>query len=340
MAKKNLTPEELQAKLDKKANHNKIFFGTFAKALAVFLAVVVAWSLLTIAFTGPSVGGVVVNGGTSSDSSSDDFGSDDFGSDDFGGDDATTDDATTDEGTADDGASDDVNTPSGDSSATDNGGSAAKPASKAELIKLLNAETAKAAKGSYKLSRVGKIIKPIDVGSATKTLNSIIQGVDANASLDSVVGGFLGLNKPINADVKNGKGEGFDSKYMLKAMNLTEADVTAFDVNGDKYTIRIKDCKNPNASSALAHASNDYITFAEVNKSIANEVGNAVKVDEGASVANYKNIIFTATIVNGKLTNLEYSLGFDATLKLKIAVVSATGTGEASITGKYTNITY
>ena len=340
MAKKNLTPEELQAKLDKKANHNKIFFGTFAKALAVFLAVVVAWSLLTIAFTGPSVGGVVVNGGTSSDSSSDDFGSDDFGSDDFGSDDATTDDTTTDDGTADDGASDDANTPSGDSGATDNGGSAAKPSSKAEVIKLLNAETAKAAKGSYKLSRVGKIIKPIDVGSATKTLNSIIQGVDANASLDSVVGGFLGLNKPVNADVKNGKGEGFDSKYMLKAMNLTEADVTAVDVNGDKYTIRIKDCKNPNASSALAHASNDYITFAEVNKSIANEVGTAVKVDEGASVANYKNIIFTATIVNGKLTNLEYSLSFDATLKLKITLVSATGTGEASITGKYTNITY
>lgn len=339
MAKKNLTPEELQAKLDKKANHNKIFFGTFAKALAVFLAVVVAWSLLTIAFTGPSVGGVVVNGGTSSDSSSDDFGSDDFGSDDFGSDDATTDDTTTDDGTADDGASDDANTPSGDSGATDNGGSAAKPSSKAEVIKLLNAETAKAAKGSYKLSRVGKIVKPIDVGSATKTLNSIIQGVDSNASLDSVVGGFLGLNKPVNADVKNGKAD-VDAKYLLKAMNLTEADVTAVDVNGDKYTIRIKDCKNPNASSALAHASNDYITFAEVNKSIANEVGTAVKVDEGASVANYKNIIFTATIVNGKLTNLEYSLGFDATLKLKITLVSATGTGEASITGKYTNITY
>ena len=210
----------------------------------------------------------------------------------------------------------------------------------AEFVAFLNRETAKAAKGSYKVSRTGTIVKPIDVGSATGALNKIIQGVDENASLDSVVGGFLGLNKPVNAEVKNGKGEGFDVKYMIKAMNLTEADTTSVNVSGNKYTIKIKDCRNPNASSALAHASNDYITFAEVNKSIANEVGSAVKVDEGASVANYKNITFVATIENGKLTNLEYTLSFDASLKMKLAVVTATGTGEASITGKYTNITY
>ncbi len=343
MAKKNLTPEELQAKLDRKANHSKIFFGTFAKALAVFLAVVVAWSLLTICFTGPSVGGVVVNGGASTDSGSDDFGGDDFGGDDFGGDDfggddATTDEGATDEGATDEGATDDANTPSGDNGSSNNG-SATKPASKAELIKLINAETAKAAKGTYKLSRAGKMVKAIDVGSATGILNGIIQGVDKNSDLNSVVGGFLGLNKPVNADVKNGKGEGFDSKYMLKAMNLTEADVAAVNTDGDKYVIRIKDCQNPNANSAMAHATNDYITFAEVNKSISDSVGNAVKVDEGKSIVNYNKITFTATIVNGKLTALEYSYTFDATLKIK-AGISITGTGEASITGKYTNITY
>ena len=218
-----------------------------------------------------------------------------------------------------------------------------KPAAltKADVIKIFNAETAKAAKGSYKLTRGGKFIKPIDVGSATGALNKIIHGVDENASLDSVVGGFIGVKaQPITGTVKAGKGEGFDAKYMIKAMNLTEADVTSFSVNGNKYTITVKDCTNPNASSAMARATNDYITFPEVNKSIANEVGNAVKVVESESKANYKKITFVATIVDGKMTNLEYSYTFDATLSLKLAIIGATGTGEAAITGKYTDIKY
>ena len=209
------------------------------------------------------------------------------------------------------------------------------------VIKFFNAETAKAAKGSYKLTRTGKFIKAIDVGNATSALNSIIQGVDENASLDSVVGGFLGIKKdPITAEVKNGKGEGFDGKYMIKAMTLTEADVKDFAVNGNKYSIQINACTNPGANSAIAHATNDYITFAEVNQSIANEVGSAVKVVEGESQATYNKIVFTATVVDGKITALDYSYTFGATLKIKLAIMNATGTGEAEIIGKYTNVKY
>ena len=69
------------------------------------------------------------------------------------------------------------------------------------------------------------------------------------------------------------------------------------------------------------------------------EIG-AVKVVEGESQANYTKILFTATIVDGKLTALDYSYTFSATLKIKLAIMNATGTGEASITGKYTNIKY
>ena len=215
------------------------------------------------------------------------------------------------------------------------------PSSKADLIKFINEETAKAAKGSYKLTRSGKFIKNIDAGSVTNALNSIIHGVDENASLDSVVGGFLGIKaQPITGAVTNGQGEGFDAKYMLKGMNLTEADVTSYSVDGNKYTFTVKDCTNPNASSAMAHATNDYITYAEVNQSIANEIGNAVKVVENESVANYKNIKFIVTVDNGKITAMEYSYTFDATLKLKLAIINATGTGEAAISGKYTDIEY
>lgn len=337
MAKKNYTPEEMQAKSEKKSANCKLFFGTFTKALAVFLAIVVAWSLVTIAFVAPSLGGTVVAGTATNNGGStntDNSGSVDAPATDdenlLGGNDSTDvpadDDATTDAPAGDDATTD---APAGD-----------KKLTKADVIKLFNETSAKAAKGSYKLSRVGKVTKRIDVGSATDTLNGIITGVDKNASLDTVVGGFLGIKDPINAVITNGKGEGFDGKYMLKAMTLTEADVQDFAVNGDKYSVQIKACKNPGANSALAHATNDYVTFPQVNESIAKEVGNLVKVVEEESRADYTKILFTATIVDGKMTNLEYSYTFSASLKIKLTLMPANGTGEAEITGKYTNIKY
>ena len=337
MAKKNYTPEEMQAKAEKKSANCKLFFGTFTKALAVFLAIVVAWSLVTIAFVAPSLGGTVVAGGAANNGGSANTDNN------VGGNEAVTPDDENllggDENTdvpADDETTD---APAGDENADAPAGD--KKLTKADVIKLFNETSAKAAKGSYKLTRTGKFIKNIDVGSATGALNSIITGVDKNASLDTVVGGFLGIKKaPITGEVKNGKGEGFDGKYMIKAMTLTDADVKDFDVNGDKYTVQINACTNPGANSALAHATNDYVTFPEVNASIAKEVGNAVKVVEGESQANYSKILFTATIVDGKMTALDYSYTFGATLKIKLAVMPATGTGEAEITGKYTNIKY
>ncbi len=344
MAKKNYTPEEMQAKMEKKSSNCAVFFGTFTKALAVFLAIVIAWSLVAIAYTAPSMGGTVVAGTATNNGGStntDNSGSVDAPSTDdenlLGGDEST--DAPTDEST-DAPADENADAPA-DENADAPADNSAAPATKADVIKFFNAETAKAAKGSYKLTRSGKFIKPIDVGSATGALNSIITGVDKNASLDTVVGGFLGIKaQPITGEVKNGKGEGFDGKYMIKAMTLTEADVKDFAVNGNKYSIQINACTNPGANSAMAHATNDYVTFAEVNKSIANEVGSAVQVVEGESQANYSKIVFTATVVDGKITALDYSYTFGATLKIKLAIMNATGTGEAEITGKYTNVKY
>lgn len=302
---------------------------TMASTVGTYNKAALKAAEISAAGASSSVGGSVDNSG--SDVVTPDAGTDDVVTPDAGADDAVTPDAGTDTP-----ATPDAGT---DAPAADNKAPAAL--TKADVIKLFNAETAKAAKGSYKLTRTGKFVKNIDVGAITGALNAIIQGVDKNSDVNSVVGGFLGIKKdPITGTVKGGKGEGFDAKYMIKAMNLTDADVTKFSVNGNKYTIEVKDCTNPNANSAMAHATNDYITFAEVNQSIAKEVGNAVKVVEAESKANYKKIVFTATIVDGKMTALEYSYSFDATLKIKLAIPSATGTGEAAITGKYTDIKY
>ncbi len=247
--------------------------------------------------------------------------------------------------TPDAGASDAGNaaTPDAGAQQAPSGGSQQSAAlTKADVIKFFNAETAKAAKGSYKFTRTGKFVKNIDVGAITGALNSIIKGVDENSDINSVVGGFLGIKKdPITGTVANGKLNGdADAKYMIKPMTLKDADVKSFSVNGNKYTIEVVPCKNPNASSAMARATNDYITFDEVNKSIAKEVGNAVKVVPEESTVNYNKLVFIATVTDGKITALEYSYSFDATLKIKLAIPSATGTGEAAISNKYTDIKY
>lgn len=259
---------------------------------------------------------------------------------------ASTDGGATDGGAADGGATDGGATDGGatDGGATDGG--AAQPQaklSKSDFIKLLNEESAKAAKGSYKLTRSGEFTKAIDVGTATSALNSIIKGVDKNADLNSVVGGFIGVKKdPIKGTVTNGKGEGFDGKYMLKAMTLTDADVVAFQANesGTQYAIQIANCKTPNENSAIAHAMNDYITFAEVNKGISDSVGNAVVVEEANSSANYTQIAMVVTVSNGKITKIKYSYTLSAKLAIRLAVITANGTGEADIKGEFTDIKY
>lgn len=234
-------------------------------------------------------------------------------------------------------------TPGGET--TTPGGETNAPAAqhtKATVAKALNEATAKAAKASYKVERTAKFTRNIDVGVLTSALDGIIKGVDKNADLNSVVGGFLGIKKaPITGEVKNGKGsEGLDAKYMIKAMNLTEADIQSFQVSGNKYQVQIKNCTNPDANSAWAHASNDYITFTEVNESIAGVVGNAVKVVPAESTATYKNILVTAVIENGNITSLEYKYTFDATIKIKLAIPSANGSGAAEMNAKYTNFKY
>lgn len=323
---------------------------TFFKAIAAIVCVVIFCMTLSSAVTtyadnqkkiaefeaqiaqaGGAAGGV--SGGSDSGNALDAMLGDD--TTDGGATDGT---ATTPDAGATDGTTPDAGTTDG---SADAGQQAPAQLTKADVIKLINETTTAAAKGSYKVTRGGKFVKNIDVGSATGALNKIIQGVDKNADLNSVVGGFLGIKKdPITGTANGNKYEGFEAKYALKGMNLTESDVTAFKVSGNKYAVQIANCKTPDANSPIAHATNDYITFAEVNKGISDSVGNAVKVVPEDSTADYTNIVFIATIVDGKLTELEYSYTLEAKLAIKLIAMTANGTGKADITGKYTNIKY
>ncbi len=80
-----------------------------------------------------------------------------------------------------------VTKPSGGNAAAATGVDAAAAA------EAINAATAKAVAAGYHWTRSAQYTQPIDVGSATSGLNTLIKGIHSEASLDSVVGGFIGI---------------------------------------------------------------------------------------------------------------------------------------------------
>lgn len=247
----------------------------------------------------------------------------------------------------------DTNTPSGDTnvpSGDTNAPSGDTGVTAADAAKALNDATAKASKATYKWTRSGKFTEDVDVGALTGALNAIISGVvknndypgDDHYTVNEVVGGFLGI-KDQSATFTNGKTEDLNekdsNKYKLKAMALTANDIANVSVSGNTYTIKIKDTNTPDANSAWAHASNDYITVDEVNAEIASAVGDKVKVQKDGTSANYTNINIVAVIENGKLTSLKYSYDMKATLVIKVAI-TATGTGAGHMEATYSDFKY
>ncbi|MGN0569828.1 MAG: hypothetical protein ACI4N4_04910 [Candidatus Fimenecus sp.] len=340
MAKKVITPEEYQARIDKKVNRRKIFFGTFTKSLAFFLAIAMVYTLATIAFT-PTVatatGQNTIENATSKGNDDEvDFGGESIGE-------STGSESTGTESTG------------GESTGTEStgGNTAAADTSKADAVKLLNDVTAKAAKGNYNWKRVCNYTKDgaIDVGSATDTLNSIIQKVvtsndnpyDDNSDLSSVVGGFIGIGDK-DAKVTGGKApDGMSEDYLLKAMSLTEGDIKQYKQSGNVYMFQLNQCSNPQKdnSNALHHATNDFITHSEVDAAIKNalgSLGSLIKLE--SSDVTYSSIVIKATIADSKLTNLELSYVFSAQLSLKATLVPINGKGKAKTVATYSDFVY
>ncbi len=323
-----LTPEQAEVKAMKKEKNSQNGIKFLAVLLALVLTVGVVFVGKTTADKALEAAGQTQQGGTSTE-----------------GGDAIVNGG---EGTVipDDGNGDVIvdETPSGDETATPGdetatpGDEAEKPAgfSKANAHESFNKWTANAAKMSYKFKRVSAYTPngAIDVGSATGTLNKIIQGIDENSSLDSVVGGFLGIGNR-DGEVKNGViPEGMNQNYALKAMALTAADIKVATVNGNTYKIQINDCTNPqkDGKNALSRATNDFFTHAEVVKGIS-DFTTLIKVNE--TNVQYKGIVLTAVVEGDALKSLELSYTFAAQLQLK-AVVPINGKGEATNKLTYT----
>ncbi|MBR2455453.1 MAG: hypothetical protein IKB36_05340, partial [Clostridia bacterium] len=217
---------------------------------------------------------------------------------------------------------------------------------KAKAVATLNSATAAAKSKSYTWERKCYFTQPLDVGSATSTLNGIIQRVDPNANIDSVVGGFIGRTGEKNdpawtAEVVNGQrpAEGTkmtEDKYLMIATKLTASDVTSYTVDGNKYTFNLATCKNPqkDGKNALNHVTNDFITLGEVQKGVKDALGAlSFLLSVDSLDADYESIVVTAEIKDGNLVN--FSISYHMNVKsLKLSVAEGTGAGDMICTYK------
>lgn len=331
-----LTAEQAEVKAMKKEKNSQ----NFIKFVAIVLAFALTFGVVSLGKStaekalAEAGNDVVVNGDVNTPSDDTNVPSD--GTVDAPADDTT--DVPADD-TTDAPADDTTDVPADDTTdapAADDAGSAPAAFSKANAHEMFNKWTAAAAKKTYKFARVCAYTPDgaIDVGGATDTLNSFIKGIDENASLDTVVGGFLGIGNR-DGEVKNGViPEGMNKQYALKAMTLTAADVKEASANGNKYVVKLGNFSNPqkDGKNGFSRATNDFFTHQEVVDGIAG-LTTAIKVQ--STDVQYTNVTLVAVVDGDNLKSLEISYGFSAKMSLKL-LVTINGQGKATNKITYT----
>lgn len=311
MAKKEkieLTPEERQARETRKKEKRKLFGDTFVRACVFFLAVAFVYSVTYVAFgQGTTIYQSVQASGTASGGS--------------------------------------AGTSTGGSTSTDTAAPVSNEAE--EAAKAINEATAAAAAAGYTWNRTSEFTKDIDVGSSTATnaINTVIQAVDSNANINSVVGGFIGIGTKDatiakGADAATEIGYHGDS-YKLKATSLEAADLQGLTKNGDTYTFTLANADTPkkDGATALNRLTDDIVTQEEVSAEIQEQVGSSITVS--SLVGTYSNIKVEVTITDGKLQKLTYSYDAEVTeLGLKVAILTVKGTGAMHTEATYSNFVY
>ena len=311
MAKKEkieLTPEERQARETRKKEKRKLFGDTFVRACVFFLAVAFVYSVTYVAFgQGTTIYQSVQASGTASGGS--------------------------------------AGTSTGGSTSTDTAAPVSNEAE--EAAKAINEATAAAAAAGYTWNRTSEFTKDIDVGGSTATnaINTVIQAVDSNANINSVVGGFIGIGTKDatiakGADAAEAIGYHGDS-YKLKATSLEAADLQGLTKNGDTYTFTLANADTPkkDGATALNRLTDDIVTQEEVSAEIQEQVGSSITVS--SLVGTHSNTKVEVTITDGKLQKLTYSYDAEVTeLGLKVAILTVKGTGAMHTEATYSDFVY
>ena len=232
-------------------------------------------------------------------------------------------------------------------SAGDSSGAAAAASSgvdAAAAAEAINAATAKAVAAGYHWTRSAQYTQPVDVGSATSGLNTLIKGIDPEASLDSVVGGFIGIGDK-EMDIEKGGSaaeqiEYHGENYALQATALQASDLKNLKVDGNTYTFEVENATSPQTdkSTAMSRLTNDILTQSMVDSEIKNFIS-AAKIN--SATIEYTNIKATVVIEDGNLKEFKYSYdGNVAELNIKVAIVSVNGKGAMHVDAAYTNFAY
>ena len=232
-------------------------------------------------------------------------------------------------------------------SAGDSSGAAAAASSgvdAAAAAEAINAATAKAVAAGYHWTRSAQYTQPVDVGSATSGLNTLIKGIDPEASLDSVVGGFIGIGDK-EMDIEKGGSaaeqiEYHGENYALQATALQASDLKNLKVDGNTYTFEVENATSPQTdkSTAMSRLTNDILTQSMVDSEIKNFIS-AAKIN--SATIEYTNIKATVVIEDGNLKEFKYSYdGNVAELNIKVAFISVSGKGAMHVDGAYTNFVY
>ena len=332
MAKKEkvtLTPEEIEAKKARKKEKRIIFGKTFERAIVWLLAVVLVYSVTYISLNNKGVAAVSATPAQS-------------GSQNAGGSASKSDWDTSANGS---GSSQSGSQSSASASAGDNSGAAAEAGvDAAAAAEAINAATAKAVAAGYHWTRSAQYTQPVDVGNATSALNKIIQGIDSEANLDSVVGGFLGIGDK-EMDIEKGGSaaeqiEYHGENYALQATSLQAGDLKNLKVDGNTYTFEVENAASPqhDKSTAMSRLTNDFLTQDEISSEIKGFIS-AASVNSAA--IEYSNIKATVVIEDGTLKEFKYSYdGNVAELNIKVAIVSVNGKGAMHVDAAYTGFAY
>ena len=330
MAKKQkveLTPEEKAAK---KLRHSNGWVRFWAIVVALVLTAGIYGLASTTASKESAATGTAAASGSSTGSSSSSSGSSSGSS-----------------SSSSSGASASSSSSGASASAGDNSGAAAAASTgvdAAAAAEAINAATAKAVAAGYHWTRTAEYTEPVDVGNATGALNKIIQGIDSEADLNSVVGGFIGIGDKEMDIAKGGNAaeqiEYHGENYALQATSLQASDLKNLKVDGNTYTFEVENASSPQTdkSTAMSRLTNDILTQDQVSTEIKNFVS-AANVNSAA--IEYSNIKATVVIEDGTLKEFKYSYDGKVTeLNIKIAIVSVNGKGAMHVEGAYTNFAY
>ena len=217
------------------------------------------------------------------------------------------------------------------------------------VVDLLNNATAKAAGGTYTVTRNSAYTDAghASIGEATETVNSVL-GV-ANQSLDTLVGAFNGVGD-VQANVVNGAAEEINENYLLMATQLKADDiaVTRANVLTGEYMFALKNVANPNrmADCGLTRMTNDYLVQNELAPLVAglattnNEAFSMVKLSD--LEMNYTSIYvsFKVNPLTGDLVSLNYTYESYGKFTVRTNTLQVVGAATTTTTTSYSNFVY